>query len=69
MVTKATQKFIKIGERPVVIIPIEVWENIKEKLEDLEILKSKFLRDKIRKARAEKKLYSSTEVKRILKIK
>ncbi len=68
MTTKLPQKFTKIGNKPVVIIPIEVWESIKDQLEDLEILKSKFLKNKIKKARAEKKLYSSKDVKRILKI-
>jgi PHD/YefM family antitoxin component YafN of YafNO toxin-antitoxin module len=63
--TKAFQT-IKIGKKPVVIVPLEYWEKIEEKLEDIEILNSKNLKRKIEKARKERKVYSSKEVKRIL---
>jgi DNA-binding transcriptional regulator/RsmH inhibitor MraZ len=61
-----TFQTIKIGKKPLVIVPLEYWEKIEEKLEDIEILNSKNLKRKIEKARRERKVYSSKEVKRIL---
>jgi hypothetical protein len=49
-------------------VPLEYWEKIEEKLEDIEILNSKNLKRKIEKARREKKIYSSKEVKKILEL-
>jgi DNA-binding transcriptional regulator/RsmH inhibitor MraZ len=65
--TKAFQT-IKIDKKPLVIVPLEYWEKIEEKLEDIEILNSKNLKRKIEKARREKKIYSSKEVKKILEL-
>lgn len=58
----------KIGKTPVVVLPLNVWQWIEDSLEDLEIMKSKILRKKIAKARSEKKLYSSLQVKKLLGI-
>lgn len=56
----------KAGKIPMVVLPLYVWEEIEDKLENLEILKSKNLKKKISAARSEKKLYSSGQVKKIL---
>lgn len=58
----------KIGRTPVVILPLNIWEELKDKLEDLEMMKSQFLRKKIAKARSEKGLHSSLQVKKMLGI-
>ena len=58
----------KIGKRPVVVLPLDVWENIAEHIEELEMSNSESFRKKIKTARKEKKLYSSSEAKRLLKI-
>lgn len=61
-----------IGKRPVVVLPLEQYEQIKAKLElseeDWEMMHSNALRAAISKARKEKKLYSSAEVKSTLKL-
>lgn len=36
MVKVLEKKSIKVGEKPVVILPLKEWEGIKETLEDLE---------------------------------
>jgi DNA-binding transcriptional regulator/RsmH inhibitor MraZ len=46
---------IKIGKKPLVIVPLEYWEKIEEKLEDIEILNSKNLKQKTEKTRREKR--------------
>lgn len=56
----------KIGNTPMVVLPLKIWEEIEDKLENLEILKSKKLKKKISNARSEKKSYSSAEIKKIL---
>lgn len=61
-------KIQKIGKTPVVVIPLGAWRDIENRLEDSEIQSSKLFRKKIARARAEKKLYSSTQVKKLLKI-
>lgn len=58
----------KIGGAPVVVLPLNIWEELKDELEDLEIMKSRFLRKKIAKSRSEKGFYSSSQVKKILDI-
>lgn len=58
----------KIGRTPVVILSLDAWKKIEDKLEDLEMLQSKTLRKKITKARKEKKIYSSSQVKKLLGI-
>lgn len=70
-----TQKFLlekikyqKIDKAPMVILPMKIWERILEHLEIIEMEKSKTFRKKIAGARAEKKLYSSKEIKKILGI-
>ncbi len=62
------QDVIKIGKNPVVVLPLKIWQEIENKLEELEMAESKTLRKKIAKARAEQKLYSSTETKKLLRI-
>lgn len=56
----------KIGKAPVVVLPLNVWKDIEERLEDLEMAQSVFLKEKIIKARSEKKVYSSAQVKKSL---
>lgn len=58
----------KIGKRPVVVLPLDVWEHIAEHIEELEMSNSESFRNKIKTARKEKKLYSSSEARRLLKI-
>ena len=53
----------KIGKLPVVVLPLSDYDKIKE---DLAILQSKTLRNKIATARKEKRVYSALEVKKIL---
>lgn len=55
-----------IGDQPIVILPLRFWREVEEKLEDLQMVESKDLKKKIAKARAEKKLYSATKVKKLL---
>ena len=62
----AIKQNIEIGKKPVVILPLSEWENIKEYIEDLEMKASLILRKKIAAARKEKKLYSSSEARRML---
>ena len=61
-----------IGKKPVVILPLEQYEQIKAKLElsaeDLEMAQSSIFKAAIAKVRKEKKLYSSAELKSILKL-
>ncbi len=59
--TTATK--IKIGKEPVVILPLDEYERIKE---DLEMLQSKSLKKRIVKARGERKICTAAQVKRIL---
>jgi len=68
MATKIVEKIIKIGQKPVVVLSLEDWEDLKDKLEELEILSSQFLRNKVKKARSEKKIYTSAQVKKMLKL-
>ena len=56
----------KIGKTPVVVLPFKIWRDIENQLEELAMIHSKTLRRKIAKARSEKKLYSSSQVKRML---
>jgi len=56
----------KIGKAPVVVLPLKVWEEIEDCLEDLQIANSRLLGRKIIGARREKKLYSAAEVRKAL---
>ena len=58
----------KIGGKPVVILPLKIWKKIEDKLEDSEISGLGNIRRKIAKARKETELYSSSEVKKALRI-
>lgn len=58
----------RLGKNPVVVLPLEFWEKIEDKLEYLEMMESQALAKKIARVRKEKKLYSSSEVKKMLKI-
>ena len=58
----------KIGKKPVVVLPLKIWQAVENRLEDLEVMESKNLRKKIAKARSEKKNYSEAEVKKLLGI-
>ncbi len=58
----------QIGKSPVVILPLEEYERMKE---DLEMLKSRTLAGKIKKARTDVaggKTYTVGQVKKFLKI-
>jgi len=59
-------KIQKIGKAPVVVLPLNTWEKIGEYIENLEMMQSRSLRKKIAKARSEKKIYSSYQVKNFL---
>ena len=61
-------KIQKIGKMPVVILPLGIWRDIENLLEDSEMRSSKTFPKKITRARAEKKLYSSTQAKKLLKV-
>lgn len=58
----------EIAKKPVVVVSLKQWEEIEAELENLEMMRSKIYRDKIQTARREKKIYSSKEVKKLLKI-
>jgi len=58
----------KIGNTPVVVLPLKVWREIEDYFEDLEINQSQSLAARIKKARSQKKLYSAAEVKKLLAI-
>ena len=58
----------KIGKAPVVILPLKVWQEIESSLEDLEAEGGRFLAHKVVKARRERRLYSATQVKKVLGI-
>ncbi len=49
-------KPVKIGSKPVVVVPLKKWEEIEDLLEDLEIFKSKKFKADIKKARIEKRI-------------
>jgi len=59
-------QYQKIGKEPVVIIPLKLWENLEERLEDFEARTSLSFQKKIVKARAEKKRYTEKEAKKCL---
>ena len=56
----------KIGRKPVVVVPLEVWRKLEDRLEDVLAAESKSLRTKIARARREKQLYSPTRVRKLL---
>jgi hypothetical protein len=60
-------KIQKIGKVPVIILPLKIWREIENQLEEAEMNVSVSLRKKIAKARSEKKLYSPSQVKKTLK--
>ncbi|MDP1689162.1 MAG: hypothetical protein Q8L47_03465 [bacterium] len=58
----------RIGNKPVVVLPLEVWYKIENELENLEMMRSSTIRGKIAKARSEGKTYTSREVKKMLSL-
>lgn len=56
----------KIGRAPFVVLPLKIWEEIEDRLEDLRIVDSSFLASKIAKARREKRQYSAVEVRKMV---
>lgn len=58
----------KIGNKPVVVLPLDEWHKVENELEDLEMMRSAVFKKKIAKARSEKKSYSSYEVKKMLSL-
>lgn len=66
---KANKEIRKIGgKKPLVVLPLEIWERIQDQLEENDMANSKTYLKKIARARKEKKLYSSKQVKKLLKI-
>ncbi|MEK7192367.1 MAG: hypothetical protein AAB646_02545 [Patescibacteria group bacterium] len=61
-------KVQKIGKKPVVVLPLSIWKEIEDRLEDVQANESKSFKKKIAKARMEKKFYSSSQVKELLRI-
>lgn len=57
---------LKIGQTPVVLVPLMLWKEFENRLEDLEMAQSPSFRKNIAKSRREKKLYSSQAVKKML---
>jgi len=55
----------KIGRNPVVVLPLGMWQEIEEYLEDLEIEQSRLLPRKVAAARREKKSYSAARTKKL----
>jgi len=55
-----------VGKKPVVVLPLAIWQKIEDRLEDLVLLESKKLKNKIYKARSEKQLVSSHNAKKAL---
>ncbi|GIW65431.1 MAG: hypothetical protein KatS3mg096_182 [Candidatus Parcubacteria bacterium] len=69
MVTKtSSKKSEKLFRKPFVILTLNYWKKIENILEDFEMLTSSSYRKKIQKARSERKLYSSDEVKELLNL-
>lgn len=58
----------KIGKKPMVVLPLKIWKEIEDRLEDMQAKESKDFVKKIARARLEKKLYSSTQAKKLLGI-
>ena len=58
----------KIGSKPVVVLPLDIWRKVENELENLEMLRASVFKGKIVKARSEKKTYSSLEVKKMLSL-
>ena len=58
----------KIGKVPVVVLPLQIWRELESRLEDAEMVNSTALKKKIAKARADGKLYSFAETKKVLRI-
>ena len=56
----------KIGRAPVVVLPLKIWEEIADRLEESDISQSRSLAGRISKARREKKLYSSGQVRKLV---
>ncbi|MBN2197659.1 hypothetical protein JW698_00455 [Candidatus Wolfebacteria bacterium] len=54
----------KIGKEPVVVLPLSIWEELTEYLENIEMVQSQSLKKKISKARSEKKLILHPKLKK-----
>lgn len=59
-------KLTKIGTQPAIVMPLRIWRQLEERLEDLEMMQSPTFRKKIARARAEKNHLSSNHVKKLL---
>ncbi len=55
-------------KEPMVILPMAEWQNVQDRLEELEMTSSQSFRKKIAKARKEKKGYTLAEVKKKLNL-
>ena len=59
---------LELNNKSVVVMPLQDWSKIESALEDLAMLTSKAYKKAVAKARGEKKLYSSNEVKKLLRL-
>lgn len=59
---------LNISKKPVVVMPLQEWSKIESALEELAMFKSSAYKKAVAKARGEKGLYSSTEVKKLLRL-
>jgi PHD/YefM family antitoxin component YafN of YafNO toxin-antitoxin module len=58
----------KIGKKSVALLPLELWLEIEEQLEDMEMARSKTLARQVKKARSERKTYSLEDIKKELNL-
>lgn len=56
----------KIGKTPMVVVPLHVWHELEDLVEDWEMSHSIAFQKKIARSRKSKKRYSSAEAKKIL---
>ena len=56
----------KIGKESMAVLPLKIWREIEEYIEDIEMSRSKTLAREIKKARTTQKTYSLEEIKKEL---
>ncbi|MBI4098458.1 MAG: hypothetical protein HY437_00300 [Candidatus Magasanikbacteria bacterium] len=56
----------KVGGTPMVMVPLPVWYELEELIEDWEMAHSETLQKRIAASKKSKRLYSAAEVKKIL---
>ena len=58
----------KIGQKSMAVLPLKIWQEIEDYIEDMEAAQSKTLAKKIKQARSEKKAYSLEAMKKKLNL-